>query len=66
MQPIPSRPRHDRHALHLARLIAIDPELEGTRPADRSEIIRRRLICAIARERRRALAGHWSYCRARH
>lgn len=69
LRPIPSRPsqvRHALHALHLARLIATGPEWEGAGPAGRSETIRRRLLWAIARERRRAHAAHWSYSRARH
>ena len=61
----PLRPAYDRRTA-IAKVLALWPrELEDESPAARQNIIAR-LRHALRAERRRGLAGHWTYDLARH
>ncbi len=59
-------PRHYRRSIDLPKLVALWP----TEVADTSRTGRLRLVaklrCALRAERRRGIAGHWTYDLARH
>ena len=61
----PTRPAYDRHAA-LCRVLALWPhEFDNHTPAGRQNILAK-LRRALRAERRRGIAGHWTYDLARH